>query len=141
MANADRRVNKFITEWWTQRRAAGCQFEHLDQFVKGWDYKGDGPWFQYAAVAALHADFTMSTDQVTTTTNFSKQFRTVASALAFKKMGARLSRYDGSLYTKRPRTFVEFGPKPILDEIPATVFNGLSDRRDAAFNQPNGETK
>lgn len=128
------KATKLVTEWWTQRRAAGCQLEHLDQFVKGWDYKGDGPWFKHVAVAALHADFVMSTGEVMMTTNFSKQFRTVASALAFKTISARLSRYDGSLYTKRSRTFVEFGPKPILDEIPPTVFNGLSDRRDAAFN-------
>lgn len=116
--------------WWAERVKDGTQLAHIEEFQKGWDYKGDGPWFPSITVQALYVDFIMRFpeeegryyDSV-----FSKNFRALIPVQSVVRLHATIRKTDGGKYATIQRTFFRFGAKPPLDASMRAVLDGALD--------------
>ena len=114
-----------IEEWWNGRIVEGTQItpSNLSHFFKGWDYKGDGPWYSAVAREAMYRDYliTVGGDNIDIM-SFSKQHdQIIGMHIYMSDKVATYHREDGSIFTRKKRKFVVFPPKPPLALPPEIV--------------------
>lgn len=103
--------NLLMREWWRQCVLRDTQLLHSDQFLRGADYLGEGPWYDAVLPEALRLDFQYHTDHHNMVTGvFMKKFKNIA-GVELRYATRRTRRLI------RPRVFVLFPSKPSIESI------------------------
>ena len=95
-----------VKMWWWQRVRDGSQLQY--DYVKGHDYRGDGPWFRYVALDALHLDYQTFSGQMLTRNQFIVRFYKVIGTPFRKSIPIRLEEKGGKLFLRPRRRFIRF---------------------------------
>lgn len=97
-----------IWYWWRQRLWDGSQLTNKTNYRPMFDYRGgNGQWFLYVAVEALHFDYTQFSGENLSLNQFRLKFYRLLGSPIVKTKPGRLDR-GGSTFLRPYRRFIRF---------------------------------